>query len=90
MQIAPADFGIEGDRIENLLWRLSKGQVTGINPKIVVLMIGTNNVGRNTIDQFAGGIKAAVTDYETLCPNAHIILMALFPRGRNSRRRQAG
>jgi lysophospholipase L1-like esterase len=79
-----ADFGIEGDRIENLLWRLSKGQVTGINPKVVVLMIGTNNVGRNTPDQIAGGIKAAVAGYETLCPNAHIILMAVFPRGKTA------
>jgi lysophospholipase L1-like esterase len=76
-----ADFGIEGDRIENLLWRLSKGQVTGIDPKVVVLMIGTNNVGRNSADQIAEGIKAAVAAYESLCPNAHIILMAVFPRG---------
>jgi lysophospholipase L1-like esterase len=76
-----ADFGIEGDRIENLLWRLSKGQVTGIDPKVVVLMIGTNNVGRNSPDQIADGIKAAVATYETLCPTAHIILMAVFPRG---------
>jgi lysophospholipase L1-like esterase len=76
-----ADFGIEGDRIENLLWRLSKGQVTGVNPKVVVLMIGTNNVGRSTVDQIVGGIKAAIASYEILCPNAHIILMAVFPRG---------
>jgi lysophospholipase L1-like esterase len=76
-----ADFGIESARIENLLWRLSKGQVTGIDPKVVVLMIGTNNVGRNSADQITEGIKAAIAAYETLCPTAHIILMAVFPRG---------
>ena len=38
------DFGIAGDRTENLLWRLSQGQVDGLNPKLIVLLIGTNNL----------------------------------------------
>jgi lysophospholipase L1-like esterase len=76
-----ADFGIEGDRVENALWRLSKGQVDGINPKVVVIMIGTNNSGRDSAEQIAGGIKALVAEYEKRCPRAHIILMGVFPRG---------
>ena len=76
-----ADFGIEGDRVENVLWRLGKGQVDGVNPKVVVLMIGTNNSGANTAEQIAGGIKVLVAEYEKRCPNAHIILMGVFPRG---------
>ena len=76
-----ADFGIEGDRTENLLWRLSKNQVEGVNPKVVVLMIGTNNSGRDSAENIAGGVKAIVEKYEELCPQAHIILMAIFPRG---------
>lgn len=79
-----ADFGIEGDRVENLLWRLSKGQVDGINPKVVVLMIGTNNSGRDSAEQIADGIKAVVAEYERLCPSAHIILMGIFPRGESA------
>ncbi len=75
-----ADFGIEGDRIENVLWRLSKGQVDGVDPKVIVLMIGTNNSSRDSADQIAEGIKAVVADYEKRCPQAHIILMAVFPR----------
>lgn len=76
-----ADFGIEGDRVENLLWRLDNGQVDGIDPKVVVLMIGTNNSGRNSATEIADGIKKAVAEYEERCPHAHIILMAIFPRG---------
>ncbi|HTJ79224.1 MAG TPA: GDSL-type esterase/lipase family protein [Rariglobus sp.] len=76
-----ADFGIEGDRVENLLWRLSKGQVDGINPKVVVIMIGTNNTYRDSAEKIADGIKAVVAEYERRCPSAHIILMAVFPRG---------
>jgi lysophospholipase L1-like esterase len=76
-----ACFGIEGDRTENILWRLGKGQVNGIDPKVVVLMIGTNNCGRDSADQIAEGVKADVAEYKTRCPQAHIILMAVFPRG---------
>jgi len=76
-----ADFGIEGDRTENLLWRLSKGQLTDVNPKIVVLMIGTNNVVRNTAAEISNAVEDIVTQYEGLCPTAHILLMAVFPRG---------
>jgi lysophospholipase L1-like esterase len=77
-----ADFGIEGDRTENLLWRLSKGQVDGVDPKVVVLLIGTNNVGRDSADHLADGIKAVVAEYKKRCPHAHIILMAVFPRAK--------
>ena len=76
-----ADFGIEGDRTENVLWRLGKGQVDGVTPKVVVLMIGTNNSGRDSAENIAGGVKAIVAEYEKRCPEAHIILMAIFPRG---------
>jgi lysophospholipase L1-like esterase len=76
-----ADFGIEGDRVENVLWRLDHGQVDGIDPKVVVLMIGTNNSGRNSAREIADGIKKLVAEYEERCPQAHIILMAIFPRG---------
>lgn len=76
-----ADFGIEGDRVENVLWRLQQGQVNKVDPKVVMLMIGTNNSGRNSADQIAGGIKVLVAEYEKLCPHAHIILMGVFPRG---------
>lgn len=76
-----ADFGIEGDRTENLLWRLQKGQVDGIDPKIVVLMIGTNNASRNTAEQISEGIKNIVTAYKKRCSHAHIVLMGIFPRG---------
>jgi len=79
-----ADFGIEGDRVENVLWRLSKGQVDGIDPKVVVLMIGTNNSGRNSADEIAEGIKHLVVEYENRCPHAHLILFGIFPRGQNA------
>jgi len=79
-----ADFGIEGDRVEHVLWRLEHGQVDGIDPKVVVLMIGTNNSGQNSATEIADGIKILVAEYEKRCPHAHIIHMGVFPRGQNA------
>ena len=75
------DFGIGGDRTQHLLWRLSHGQMDGIHPKLIALMIGTNNIGANTAEQIAGGIKAIVVEYQKRCPEAVILLQAVFPRG---------
>lgn len=74
------DFGIGGDRTQHVLWRLSKGQVDGMNPKLIVLMIGTNNMGANTGEQIAAGVKAIVDEYLKRCPDSHILLLAIFPR----------
>src|SRR6516165_10399480 len=54
-----ADFGWGADRVENILWRLENGELDGVNPKIIVLLAGTNNVG-NRIPP--GGTDPLVTD----------------------------
>src|SRR5205814_1777716 len=40
-----ANFGWGADRIENILWRVENGELEGVNPKVIVLLAGTNNVG---------------------------------------------
>src|SRR5580693_8341303 len=40
-----ADFGWGADKIQNMLWRVQQGELDGVNPKIIVLMAGTNNIG---------------------------------------------
>ena len=54
-----ADFGWGADTIQNILWRLENGELDGVNPKIIVLLAGTNNVG-NTVPP--GGDDAKVAD----------------------------
>ena len=45
-----ADFGWGADRTENILWRLENGELDGVNPKVIVLLAGTNNVGKDPAD----------------------------------------
>ena len=79
-QLHAADFGISGDRTEHVLWRLDHGQVAGLHPKLIALMIGTNNTGNCTDAQIAEGVTAIVHEYQKLCPEAVILLQAVFPR----------
>jgi lysophospholipase L1-like esterase len=52
-----------------------------VDPKVIVLMIGTNNLHHNTAPQIADGIRAVVKDYLARCPKAHLILMGILPIG---------
>jgi lysophospholipase L1-like esterase len=83
-----ADFGWGADRTENLLWRLENGELDAVNPKIVVLLAGTNNVGdpsaRGDADARASdvtrGLQAIVRVIQTKAPAATMIVMGIFPR----------
>ena len=75
-------FGISGDRVENVLWRTKNGELEGMSPRAVVLLIGTNNLYRgHAPEQVAQGIGVLVEEMHRAVPKAQIILMAVFPRG---------
>jgi lysophospholipase L1-like esterase len=75
-----ATFGISGDKTEHVLWRLRNGELDGLSPKLIVLMIGTNNMGRDSAAQIAEGVEAVVSELKQRCPKSHILLLAIFPR----------
>jgi lysophospholipase L1-like esterase len=76
-----ANFGIGGDRTEHVLWRLQNGELKGIEPKVVVLMIGTNNAGGSTPDEIAQGVTAIVHELRDRLPKTKVLLLGVFPRG---------
>ncbi len=78
-----ANFGIGGDRTQHVLWRLDNGEAEGIRPKVVVLMIGTNNVSSNTEDEVAEGVGAVVARLREKLPESKVLLLGIFPRGLN-------
>lgn len=83
---APLDavnFGISGDKTENVLWRIESGNFSGkMNPKLIVLMIGTNN-WRDEPGATAQGVKKILKVLQKSEPQAKILLLAVFPRGAN-------
>ncbi|MDR3703353.1 MAG: GDSL-type esterase/lipase family protein [Candidatus Sulfopaludibacter sp.] len=86
-----ADFGWGADRVENILWRLENGELDDINPKVIVLLAGTNNVGNrippegfeSNVANVTKGLEAVVRAMQSKAPHAVIILMGIFPRNDN-------
>jgi beta-glucosidase len=76
-----ANFGIGGDRTQHVLWRIQNGELDGIEPRVVVLMIGTNNGDNATVDEIAQGVKAIVEELRHRLPKAKVLLLGIFPRG---------
>ena len=75
----PVNFGIGGDRAENVLWRLENGELQGTAQKVTVLLIGTNNQGMNTAEEVAVGVTAVVKKLQANCPQTKILLLGIFP-----------
>ncbi len=76
-----ANFGIGGDRTQHVLWRITEGkELEGIDPKVVVLMIGTNNIGSDSAEQIAEGVSAIVSEVRKQKPKAKVLLLGVFPR----------
>jgi lysophospholipase L1-like esterase len=86
-----ADFGWGADTIQNILWRLDNGELDGVNPKVIVLLAGTNNIGNQLIPgteeekaaDITKGIEAVIKIMRAKAPDATIILTAIFPRNDN-------
>jgi lysophospholipase L1-like esterase len=75
------NLGIGGDQTQHVLWRLDHGNIDGIQPKLAVLMIGTNNVGCGDPEEIAAGVKAIVEKLRTKLPATKVLVLAIFPRG---------
>jgi lysophospholipase L1-like esterase len=86
-----ADFGWGADRIQNILWRLENGELDNVNPKIIVVLAGTNNVGNASpqgaddprVADITAGIKAILDLCSQKAPEATIVLMGITPRNDN-------
>jgi beta-glucosidase len=88
-KIKAVDFGINGDRTENVLWRINNGEMDGISPKVVVLLIGTNNLGHNyTVEDTAGGVGEIIKAIQAKSPSTKILLLGIFPRWNDAEVRQ--
>lgn len=86
-----ANFAWGADTTQNILWRLDDGELDGINPKVIVLLAGTNNVGNRVIpgreearvEDITKGLEAIIKLMRAKAPEATIIVTGIFPRNDN-------
>ena len=79
----PADFGVSGETTEDVLWRITNGELDGLHPKVVVLLLGTNNLGQHGDEQPAwvvAGMRKVVDTIHEKLPDTKLLLLAIFPR----------
>jgi lysophospholipase L1-like esterase len=82
------NFGWGGDTVQNVLWRLTEGELDGVHPKVIVVMAGTNNVGgmpregvdAAVVESVANGMTAVLDVMHSKAPDATVILMGITPR----------
>jgi lysophospholipase L1-like esterase len=80
-----ADFGWGADRIEHMLWRIENGELDDVNPKVIVILAGANNVGSRPggdekVADITRGLRALIDLCRRKAPNATIIVTGLLPR----------
>jgi platelet-activating factor acetylhydrolase IB subunit beta/gamma len=76
------NIGIGGDKTQNVLWRLDHGGVDGLEPRVVVLLIGNNNMfftPETGIEPVARGIKACADNLREKFPQALVVVVKVFP-----------
>lgn len=80
------NLGYSGGRTENALWNLLNGELEGQSPKVITLLIGTNDTDDanypvvHTPEQVFAGTEAIVKLLRERCPQAKILLLKIFPR----------
>mgnify|MGYP003346413893 CR=1 FL=1 len=82
------DFGWGADRTEHILWRLDHGELDDVNPEVIVVLAGTNNVGAQPggdakVADITRGLSAIVDRCRQKAPRAVIVLTGIFPRNDN-------
>ncbi len=81
--LSPLNLGVGGDATQGMLWRLQNGNwPAALRPELIVLMIGTNNLGfGSSPENVAIGVGQIIARLQGLAPNARILLLGIPPRG---------
>jgi lysophospholipase L1-like esterase len=79
----PANNGISGDWVQGLRWRVAHGVYDEIQPRVIVVLIGVNNLSNGFLpEEVALGTQLLVNDIRAKTPKTRILLLGIFPRGR--------
>ncbi len=79
------NLGFKGDSTSHLLWRMMNGELDGIHPKVAVVLIGANNLGRVhwNAEQTIAGITAVLGELQRRLPETKVLLLGVLPSVRS-------
>jgi len=80
-KLSAANFGVNGDQTQNVLWRVQNGELDGLAPKLIVLLVGTNNTAksRHSPEDITAGVSAILAVIRAKCPKSKVLLLGIFP-----------
>ncbi len=79
------NLGFKGDTTASLLWRIEHGETDGITPKVAVILIGANNLGRlhwSAADTVLG-IDTIIAELHRRLPATRVLLLSVLPSERS-------
>ena len=79
-----ANFGVAGDTVQGALWRMRNGELGGFQARLIILLLGTNNINRNRDADIVAGNRLLVEEFRREQPQARVLVLGLFPRGADS------
>lgn len=77
-----SNLGFGFDMIDNAYHRVRLGELDGIRPRVIIVLLGTNNIGfrKDSPETCVANTKAFLDLLKEKCPNATILLLGLLPR----------
>ena len=83
------NFGIPGDKVQNILWRINNLNFSKITSlKYVFILGGTNNIDHNSPEEIVSSLISSGLSIQNHCPNTKVVIIPLLPRDhKNSIRR---
>lgn len=76
------NLGFGFDYVDNAYYRVVNGELDGIAPRLIIVNIGTNNLGHrgDTAEACAANVVALLTLIRAKQPEAKILLLGIYPR----------
>lgn len=74
-------LGIGGDMTQQLLWRLQNGETGQLDPRVVLTLIGNNNMGHQDDgpDAICRGVLAVQAELRRRFPRARHVYLSIWP-----------
>jgi len=80
------NLGFIGDTTASLIWRIRNGELDGISPKVAVVLIGANNLGRVhwSAEDTVAGIDTIIAELHRRLPHTKVLLLGVLPSDRTA------